>query len=1035
MRKILLFVAITIISFQIFGQVDPIRQKLDSVFQHVDKSQIPTGYLKEYGAEFMPLHWFNGVITDSNTVADIDAFRFIYDDIATAKIQQNLPVMTDLLVLNAKIDSLRSASMASAIALLYGNYASLRDDALSLNLFTISNQQIYDVPGRIQSPYNTNTLFAAASINKTFTDTVSFTYKPVLYFSNTGITITQLSVDFKDGQGYKIIPVNGTVSKTYIDSSSTKMIDFRAKLSTGTYVHCHSSVDVFVTNTGVGSRYAGNDPYARDVPVPVVLGEGLGGDMMQIRYSVNNPTRTNPTPRLRKPLIYVEGYDVSGEYNIMNLISQNIQNPGEWVKLEQDYDFMHYLDDVAGYDLVFVNYNTLRSFEDNSKMLQHVIEWVKADKTAGGYTEKNVVLGVSAGGVLARYTLARMTKNISPASTDTRLLITHDSPHQGANVPLAFQHFLYDLGNMKILGIKIKDKMEELENFFTLNTQPATAQLLRARVVDENGTVAMNTFLNGPNSPYQQMIKFAPTGNQPIYRFIATAQGSQCGIPVMASNGLSLADFDGEFAFARFKLVYIPTPAKTKYFLKTRLKALPSSGMVAEIEYFKYSRRFSFFGIGFGTKTIKEKSRNNPTGFTNWDSAPGSTESINARTDGSLTTGLNKQNVPWYYTPFVRIKAGLDMNISQDLFSFVSTTSALDAPVGTPLNTVYIFPVTGLASTSVQEYIAQEQFSFGSNTYFNQNHTDFTARNAEWIYDEMQGISNNLNCSNECGGGTNSITGSESVCSSPSSYTLNTIPGGTTITWSVLPANIVNGPNPIVGPQTTLEAIGSGTVTLTANMTNTCGVLPPIHKTVKVGLPDATNLVLNHQFLCTDYPIEFAVEYDEFTYCSLLDAGITDVEWGISSPNTYTVDNSNPLGCSYVSNSGKMIYFSPDPFNNPYTAEIRVRVLNSCGWSDWKYFPLTMEDCGGGGWMFTASPNPANNIIDITLNDQTVKNNKSMVIREIQITNKLGNIVKQIKLEPNATRYSLNISALKQDVYFIRLFNGKEWKSQSIIKQ
>lgn len=543
MKNLLLFVTIVVVSLQAFGQTDPIRQKLDSVFQHVDKTQIPTGYLKEYGAEFMPLHWFNGVITDSNIVANIDAFRAVYDDIATAKIQAQLATMTDLLVLNARIDSLRAADAASSIALLYGNYASLRDEALNLNLFTVSNQQIYDVPGHTQSPYQTNTLFAAASIDREFTNTVTFTYKPVLYFSNTIITITQVAVDFKDGAGYQTIPVNGTVSKTYFDSSSTKLIDFRAKLSTGAYVYCHSSVDVFITNTGVGSRYAGADLYAREVPVPVVPGEGLGGDTMQIRYSVNNPTRTNQTPHLRKPLIYVEGYDVSGKYNIMNLIrtGNSTEKPGEWVNLAQiqnGYDFMHYLDDIAGYDLVFVNYNTLRSFEDNSKMLQHVIEWVKADKIAGGYTEKNVVLGVSAGGVLARYTLARMTKNISPASTDTRLLITHDSPHQGANVPLAFQHFLYDLGNSKVLGKKLKEKKEDLKNFYVLNTMPATAQLLRARVIDDNGNVAINTFLNGPNSPYQQMINFSSNPNQPIYDFVATAQGSQCGIPVMSSHGL-----------------------------------------------------------------------------------------------------------------------------------------------------------------------------------------------------------------------------------------------------------------------------------------------------------------------------------------------------------------------------------------------------------------------------------------------------------------------------------------------------------------
>jgi hypothetical protein len=49
-----------------FSQIDPLRQKLDTIFQYVDKAQIPTGYLKEYGNEFMPIQWFNGVLTNSN---------------------------------------------------------------------------------------------------------------------------------------------------------------------------------------------------------------------------------------------------------------------------------------------------------------------------------------------------------------------------------------------------------------------------------------------------------------------------------------------------------------------------------------------------------------------------------------------------------------------------------------------------------------------------------------------------------------------------------------------------------------------------------------------------------------------------------------------------------------------------------------------------------------------------------------------------------------------------------------------------------
>ena len=64
---------------------DPLRDKLDTIFQSVDKNQIPTGYLSEYGTEFTPLHWYNGVLTDSNIVFNLDIFKMIYANVEMAK--------------------------------------------------------------------------------------------------------------------------------------------------------------------------------------------------------------------------------------------------------------------------------------------------------------------------------------------------------------------------------------------------------------------------------------------------------------------------------------------------------------------------------------------------------------------------------------------------------------------------------------------------------------------------------------------------------------------------------------------------------------------------------------------------------------------------------------------------------------------------------------------------------------------------------------------------------------------------------------
>ncbi len=86
MKKILIIIQ-CFISLNAFCQTeDPLRDKLNLIFQPLNKTQIPTGYLAEYGAEFTPLHWYNGILTDSNLVFNLNIFKMIYADVETDKI-------------------------------------------------------------------------------------------------------------------------------------------------------------------------------------------------------------------------------------------------------------------------------------------------------------------------------------------------------------------------------------------------------------------------------------------------------------------------------------------------------------------------------------------------------------------------------------------------------------------------------------------------------------------------------------------------------------------------------------------------------------------------------------------------------------------------------------------------------------------------------------------------------------------------------------------------------------------------------------
>ena len=66
MKKLLLIVATSIASSTLYAQVDSIRLEQDKIFQYVNKTLIPTGYLNEYGPDVVYKKWLSGVLAISN---------------------------------------------------------------------------------------------------------------------------------------------------------------------------------------------------------------------------------------------------------------------------------------------------------------------------------------------------------------------------------------------------------------------------------------------------------------------------------------------------------------------------------------------------------------------------------------------------------------------------------------------------------------------------------------------------------------------------------------------------------------------------------------------------------------------------------------------------------------------------------------------------------------------------------------------------------------------------------------------------------
>ncbi len=727
-------------------QTDTIgRSDLATLFQNLSAANIPTGYLMDWGTDMTDKDDLNGLITDSNFVNNIDIILMVYADIYSAKFAANAQSMFSPDSLNNLIDSTPVPSGGGAnLVMVYGQYAITNPNSIN-NGWLIYNRGRLTETGT-GSPYNTEQVWAAYPTEAFYQNTVTFRFLPSLFVTNTGANITALSIDF--GNGYTLVAPNSTISNTYTDSSGYKIIKIKALLSNGEQMETQMVVQVELDAAGgSANRYSPADLEQPDFIVPRLNGVHAGCRVF-LRRSVATPAN-----QILKPFIVVEGLDISTavpklatNYQINKLIN-------EWNDLIfKGYDFSQQLDSIANYDLIFVDWNNgVGDIPGNAVALESVLDWVNAVKAASGSTQQNVIMGISMGGLISRYCLANMVKRTPRKPTGTRLLLTMDSPHQGSYIPLAFQHVAVALPEARgPLFLRLGTIIKNLDRIkYDVLQSPAAQQQLKLLVTDDNGSVAANTFLN---SVYRPMISFTNPAVQPEYDFRAVSNGSQCGIPVL-QPGDNLATGNASIDFSRAILlaqVLTGTPlivTKFKYRADIVAKSLTgsSSHQIIDFRLRRLAKLFFFIPVN---RTLVHVLQNEPSfNSTPWESLPGGTVNMGERTNN------NGDGPKTFFGKILKDILDFLIPVENEIvfapaFGFVPTTSALDIQNAPSQNGQYIFPVQGQNGSNASSYIAQE-FLNGQGG-FNVNHTDFTARNAQWIFREMENIPQDINCTYDC---------------------------------------------------------------------------------------------------------------------------------------------------------------------------------------------------------------------------------------------------------------------------------------------
>lgn len=141
---------------------------------------------------------------------------------------------------------------------------------------------------------------------------------------------------------------------------------------------------------------------------------------------------------LDKPILVLDGYDpgdardIPALYGILNFAGGNLAD----ILRDQGFDIVIMNSPQYSTDGLDVDGGS-DYIQRNAMVFAELIQTINAQKVGG---EELVVIGPSMGGLISRYALSYMEQN--SIAHDTRLFISFDSPHLGANIPISFQYLL-----------------------------------------------------------------------------------------------------------------------------------------------------------------------------------------------------------------------------------------------------------------------------------------------------------------------------------------------------------------------------------------------------------------------------------------------------------------------------------------------------------------------------------------------------------------------------------------------------------------
>jgi Secretion system C-terminal sorting domain/PGAP1-like protein len=794
------------------------------IFGSLETNRVPYGLLFDIALEQAQLVNYKGnILADSNYV-DMAELHAIYQTLRSMRFHSTSATFSSADVL----DSLAMLQRQPGRILLSGlffKYSKVREDALIANLITQTGNTLLDkyIGGVWQNPYQTETAFALAPVNPKLQGLSQQILLPTnLWFGNDFGAISSIQIDAGDGLGYRTLSPGTALNVNYLDTGY-KTLSYKVNLVLGGSLYTHSKIYIAADPEAAYEpndmlmRGFGSNP-AHGVTVPITATDAFGGQYAEGYVTI---LYANESLGLRNPVIVAEGFDPGhitnpelkrGENDIWSFRNEVIGS--------QSNALSTILLDSPQYDIVYVDWKRgTDNIKRNAQLLKEVIRQVNLLKSNAGSTAKNIVIGQSMGGLVARWALKEMENNSE--DHETNLFVSYDTPHQGANVPLGYQHLARHAYNLYI-KTGITAAIIELVQFIGGGARPSkvlrladtdAARQMLISYVNNNNQVD-NSVHNTWQGELQTMGYPQGISGSPL-RLVAVSNASECATLQDAGPNALVLNYEGKgstrflgdvvsavafplaaYLTGQFAFYLGVLPGKTEINFDVKIN-LTSYGGGNRVYYNKITITKKILWLIPVTSTITNQSFNAPVNQLPYDSYPG----------GIFSTGMSlssSHDQNWFFK----------YNITAShipTFNFVPVTSSLDigsgavALTGADYTTKYIgaAPPVGTKASPFANFIT----AFNHNITANEGHLNIHQRNGNWLAAEMQQASAGTttyptapNCTFVCSTSRPVVTGPV-VLGSTNTYTLANLPPGATVRWEV------SSPYTIVG-STTANPVG-----------------------------------------------------------------------------------------------------------------------------------------------------------------------------------------------------------------------------------